>query len=147
MQTILKKEILETFQMDAAIINGTTNKRQELVDEFNKSEGFGILILSPKAAGTGLTITSANHVIHYTRWWNPAVENQATDRVYRIGQEKDVYVYYPIVTSNQSNKTVEEIIDELIRQKKNLAENVIVPSKGDSIEKELMAEMSPVLHA
>src|SRR5690625_1153626 len=90
MQAILKREILNTFNLNAQIINGTTGHRQQIVDKFNKTLGFEVLILSPKAAGTGLTITGANHVIHYTRWWNPAVENQATDRVYRIGQEKDV---------------------------------------------------------
>jgi len=77
---------------------------------FNETPGFGITILSPKAAGVGLTITSANHVIHNTRWWNPAVKNQATDRTYRIGQNKDVYVYH-IITTDQTtfpNGTVEE---------------------------------------
>src|SRR5699024_5283677 len=86
MQAILKIELLMTFGIEAAVINGASGHRQSIVDDFNKKSGFDILILSPKAAGTGLTITSANHVIHYTRWWNPAVENQATDRVYRIGQ-------------------------------------------------------------
>lgn len=59
---------------------------------FNSKSGFDIMILSSKTVRTGLTITSANYVIHYTRWWNPAVENQATDRVYGIGQEKEVSV-------------------------------------------------------
>src|SRR5699024_2853889 len=104
MQAILKIELLMTFGIEAAVINGASGHRQSIVDDFNKKSGFDILILSPKAAGTGLTITSANHVIHYTRWWNPAVENQATDRVYRIGQEKDVHVYYPIVTGAGQNK-------------------------------------------
>jgi SNF2 family DNA or RNA helicase len=99
------------------------------------------MILSPKAAGTGLTITSANHVIHYTRWWNPAVENQATDRVYRSGQEKDVHVYYPIAISNEQwlERTVEQIVDTLLQEKQQLANNIIVPSKQLDIEKELIA--------
>src|SRR5699024_6790625 len=117
MQVILRKEILMTFGIDASVINGTSGHRQSIVDEFNQKTGFDVLISSPKAAGTGLTITSANHVIHYTRWWNPAVENQATDRVYRIGQERDVHVYYPIVTGADNNKTVEEVIDELLEDK------------------------------
>jgi len=141
MQVILRKEILMTFGIDASVINGTSGHRQSIVDEFNQKTGFDVLILSPKAAGTGLTITSANHVIHYTRWWNPAVENQATDRVYRIGQERDVHVYYPIVTGADNNKTVEEVIDELLEDKKALAENVIVPSKGESIEQEVLNQM------
>ena len=129
MQGILKKNIINLYNLNPMIINGETNSRQEIVDEFNKSDGFGVLILSPKAAGTGLTITGANHVIHYTRWWNPAVENQATDRVYRIGQEKDVHVYYPIIQSNKGGQTVEEVVDVLLTRKNELAENVIVPSK------------------
>lgn len=146
MQGILKKEILMKYNVEAPIINGSTGHRQQVVDQFNSSSGFGVMILSPKAAGTGLTITGANHVIHYTRWWNPAVENQATDRVYRIGQEKDVHVYYPIVEAEGTRKTVEEIIDEVLTAKKSLAENVIVPSKGDSIEKEVLSEMSELVH-
>jgi len=141
MQAILKREILNTFNLNAQIINGTTGHRQQIVDKFNKTLGFEVLILSPKAAGTGLTITGANHVIHYTRWWNPAVENQATDRVYRIGQEKDVHVYYPIVEIGNGQKSVEEIIDDILNAKKSLAENVIVPSIGESIEKEVLKEI------
>jgi superfamily II DNA or RNA helicase len=141
MQTILKEIISQEFGVNAPIINGATERRQQTVDIFNKSEGFQIMILSPKAAGTGLTITSANHVIHYTRWWNPAVENQATDRVYRIGQEKDVHVYYPIAISNEQwlERTVEQIVDTLLQEKQQLANNIIVPSKQLDIEKELIA--------
>lgn len=145
MQAILRKEILNTYNIDAKIINGATGHRQQVVDEFNKIPGFNVLILSPKAAGTGLTITGANHVIHYTRWWNPAVENQATDRVYRIGQEKDVHVYYPIVSLESNQKSVEEIIDDVLQGKKSLAENVIVPSAGGSIQDEVLKEMSGIV--
>ncbi|CQR46608.1 RNA polymerase-associated protein RapA [Paraliobacillus sp. PM-2] len=141
MQVILKQAILNKFDLNPAIINGTTDRRQHVVDQFNQKDGFDILILAPKAAGTGLTITSANHVIHYTRWWNPAVENQATDRVYRIGQEKDVHVYYPIVTSDEGGTSVEEVVDKLLSKKKELAENVIVPSKDIDIEKEVLGQV------
>ncbi|MYL35844.1 hypothetical protein GLW05_19925 [Pontibacillus yanchengensis] len=137
MQAILKLAIINEFSIIPMIINGSTDSRQALVDQFNKMPGFDVMILSPKAAGTGLTITSANHVIHYTRWWNPAVENQATDRVYRIGQEKDVHVYYPIVTGAGQGRTVEEIVDKLLTDKKALAENVIVPSKDLDMEEVL----------
>ena len=78
------------------------------------------MVLSVKAAGTGLNLTAANHVIHFDRWWNPAVENQATDRAYRIGQEKNVMVHKLV-----SKGTIEERIDEIIEGKKELAENVI----------------------
>lgn len=145
MQTILKREILMSFNIEAAIINGSSNSRQSIVNEFNQKPGFNVLILSPKAAGTGLTITGANHVIHYTRWWNPAVENQATDRVYRIGQEKDVTVYYPIVEAKGDSRTVEQVIDDILVVKKKLAENVIVPSKGDSVEQEVLDQLKDAL--
>ncbi|WP_428912059.1 DEAD/DEAH box helicase [Niallia sp. Krafla_26] len=141
MQAILKKNIINIFETNPMIINGETNSRQEIVDEFNNSDGFGVLILSPKAAGTGLTITGANHVIHYTRWWNPAVENQATDRVYRIGQEKEVHVYYPIIQGNKGGQTVEEVVDALLSRKNELAENVIVPSRNIDIENELLKQL------
>jgi non-specific serine/threonine protein kinase len=79
-----------------------------------------------KAGGTGLTLTNANHVIHFDRWWNPAVENQATDRAYRIGQTQKVMVHKLI-----SRGTIEEKIDAMIESKKELAENV-VGSGGES---------------
>ncbi|QIZ08473.1 DEAD/DEAH box helicase [Priestia megaterium] len=140
MQTILRNAIRDQFNINPNIINGMTNRRLDVVNWFNSKEGFDVLILSPKAAGTGLTITSANHVIHYTRWWNPAVENQATDRVYRIGQEKPVYVYYPIVSDKQkrtSNGTVEEIVHKILSEKQELASNVITTSKKMNIEEEV----------
>jgi len=141
MQAILKRAVAETFKIIPNLINGTTNGRQSVVDEFNQKPGFDILILSPKAAGTGLTITGANHVIHYTRWWNPAVENQATDRVYRIGQEKNVEVYDPIIKDTDSGRTVEEVVDQLLSEKKELSENVITPSKNLNIEQEILHQV------
>ena len=79
------------------VINGDVpgGKRLARAEEFEQQPGFGVLILSPRAGGVGLTITGANHVIHLGRWWNPAIEDQATDRVYRIGQDKPVHVYTP----------------------------------------------------
>ena len=78
------------------------------------------MVLSVKAAGVGLNLTAANHVIHFDRWWNPAVENQATDRAYRIGQEKNVMVHKFV-----SKGTIEERIDEIIKQKITLADSII----------------------
>jgi SNF2 family DNA or RNA helicase len=144
MQQLLRKYIRETFDINPLIINGMTGRRQELVDMFNSKPGFDAMILSPKAAGTGLTITAANHVIHYTRWWNPAVENQATDRVYRIGQERPVTVYYPIVTDQQGilrEGTVEQIVHRILVEKQELASSVIVPSKKVRIEDEVLKGM------
>ena len=93
--------ILKTrYQMQQLplVINGSIAavERQKRVERFQQGEGFDVMILSPRAGGVGLTLTAANHVIHLSRWWNPAVEDQATDRIYRIGQTRPVHVYYPI---------------------------------------------------
>lgn len=102
------------------------------------------MLLSPKAAGVGLTITSANHVIHYTRWWNPAVENQATDRAYRIGQEKNVSVYQIITTDKQNfpGGTVEELMHELLLSKRDLAENVIIPFNARELQEKVYEKIT-----
>jgi len=98
MQTMIAKAIFSWYGILPQIINGdiSTDKRSLILSQFKRTQGFNVIILSPEAAGVGITVTEANHVIHYTRLWNPAKEAQATDRVYRIGQSKDVYVYYPI---------------------------------------------------
>ena len=83
------------------------------------------MILSLKAGGTGLNLTAANHVIHYDLWWNPAVENQATDRTFRIGQTKDVIVHRFI-----SLNTFEEKINEMLEKKKELTENIITSGEN-----------------
>ncbi|QBP42693.1 DEAD/DEAH box helicase [Paenisporosarcina antarctica] len=128
-QSILKKEISSRYGVHVPIIDGNTKNRSEVVKDFGNQTGFGVMLLSPKAAGVGLTITSANHVLHYTRWWNPAVENQSTDRAYRIGQTKDVYVYQIITQDKENfpNGTVEEIMHQMLIDKSELAENVIIP--------------------
>lgn len=99
MQTWLRSYFKDAFGLtDVALINGTTPsaQRQAAVDRFQTSPaGFGLMLLAPKAAGVGLTITAANHVIHLERWWNPAVEDQCTDRAYRIGQDKPVTIWLP----------------------------------------------------
>ncbi|GAB7048952.1 DEAD/DEAH box helicase [Catenuloplanes indicus] len=95
-------------------------RRDELVERFQTGDEPTIFLLSLKAAGTGLNLTAANHVIHVDRWWNPAVEDQATDRAYRIGQRKNVQVRKFICTG-----TLEERIDEMIERKKALAEAVV----------------------
>ena len=128
MQSILRRVILDEFGIDAEIINGeVTGNRLDVVKRFSDISGAGALILSPRAAGVGLTITAANHVIHYTREWNPAVENQATDRVYRIGQEKPVSVYYPILTAADF-LCADEKLDQLLTSKRNLMQRVIIPA-------------------
>ena len=112
----------EIFHQDGLILHGGTQikKRTEMVEAFNGTDYIPFMVLSVKAAGVGLNLAAANHVIHFDRWWNPAVENQATDRAYRIGQSKNVIVH-KFVTKG----TIEERIDEIINNKKTLAESVI----------------------
>ncbi len=112
------------------VVNGKVpgRKRTEIVDSFQKGEGFGVLLLSPKAGGVGLTITAANHVVHLERWWNPAVEDQATDRAYRIGQLKPVTVYYPLAVSQKlDHPTYDELLDRLLSEKRKLSRSVLLP--------------------
>ena len=110
------------FHAKGYIIHGGTpvKRRTEIVDSFQGERYVPFIVLSVKAAGTGLNLTRANHVIHFDRWWNPAVENQATDRAFRIGQTKDVMVHKLV-----SQGTIEEKIDAVINSKRELAENVI----------------------
>ncbi len=91
-----------------------------MIEAFQTKDSARVMVISLKAGGTGLNLTSATHVIHYDRWWNPAVEDQASDRPYRIGQTKNVMVHRLITL-----ETFEERIDEILRSKKELAEMTI----------------------
>lgn len=127
-QRVLQDRIRKEFGLWADIINGEiTQNRQTIIDIFSDKIGFNVLILGHTVAGVGLNITAANNVIHYTRPWNPAKENQATDRVHRIGQSKPVNIYYPIVKDERFT-TVEARLDELIRSKESLAQDVLRPT-------------------
>ena len=95
-------------------------KRDTMVNEFDQEDGSPIFLLSLKAGGTGLNLTAASHVIHLDRWWNPAVEDQATDRAYRIGQKRSVLVHKLV-----SSGTIEERLDAMIQSKRNLAGKVV----------------------
>jgi SNF2 family DNA or RNA helicase len=99
-------------------------KRQALVEQFQSDDGPPFFILSLKAGGTGLNLTAACHVIHFDRWWNPAVENQATDRAFRIGQKHNVLVHKFITTG-----TVEEKIDAMITEKQKMADEILSSGK------------------
>ena len=108
--------IFGSFNKNVEILNGDTKKnKNSIIQTFRNSKGFDVVILSPLVAGFGLTLTEANHVIHYTRMWNPAKEDQATDRTYRIGQDKKVTVHLPILTFGDDNeyeyKSVEDWIE------------------------------------
>jgi len=144
-QTILQQTFCEVLGVECDILNGTTTKQAEkIIKKFSDSKGFGVLILSPDVAGVGLTITAANHVIHYGRWWNPAQENQATDRVYRIGQEKPVFVHYFVsqFRNRKGTKTFDENLHEVITQKNNLARDFLTPRPGEgSCKKQLTKEV------
>ena len=135
-QYVLRNSIRKKFGVWADIINGEVTKdRQLIIDIFSEKPDFNVIILGHQVGGVGLNITAANHVIHYTRPWNPAKENQATDRAHRIGQEKEVFVYYPIVTDNRF-VTVEKRLDELIQSKADLAKDVLRPSEEYKIKAE-----------
>ena len=133
MQVILVHLIEQKFNIKMLQpINGTMNGtyRQKNIDEFNQSDGFNVLVLSPEAAGVGFTITSANNVIHLSRTWNPAKEDQATDRAYRIGQKKDVNVYLVMACHKDFGKggSFDEKLNALLNYKRKLSENVLFPT-------------------
>lgn len=113
-------------------INGQVdgNTRKKYVDQFQKGEEgqFDVMLLSPKAGGVGLTITAANHVVHLTRWWNPAVEDQSTDRAFRIGQNKPVYVYIPMaIHPKYGDNSFDANLNRLLIKKRNLSINALLP--------------------
>ena len=112
------------------VINGEVDayKRQKRVDEFQSSKDFDVMILSPKAGGVGITLTAANHVVHLSRWWNPAVEDQCSDRVYRIGQTKDVHIYYPLaIYPADPDNSFDIKLDALMTRKRNLSQQLLAP--------------------
>ncbi len=118
----LAQYLAGVFGRDGLVLHGDTaiKSRKKLVDAFQSESGPPFLVLSLKAGGTGLNLTAASHVIHFDRWWNPAVENQATDRAFRIGQTKKVMVHKFVCQG-----TVEEKIDALIRDKTALAGEIL----------------------
>ena len=112
------------------VINGEVNTqlRQDRVDDFQSRVGFDVMILSPKAGGVGITLTAANHVIHLSRWWNPAVEDQCSDRAYRIGQTKDVHVYYPMaINPSEPESSFDLKLDQLMTRKRILSQKLLAP--------------------
>ncbi|MBV9230287.1 MAG: DEAD/DEAH box helicase, partial [Chloroflexi bacterium] len=120
---LLRQYLQETLDCEVLFLHGGTNKKQRdmMVQRFQEERrGAPLFILSLKAGGVGLNLTAANHVFHFDRWWNPAVENQATDRAFRIGQKKNVQVHKFVCVG-----TLEERIDQMIEQKKGLAESIV----------------------
>ncbi|MFM9960959.1 MAG: DEAD/DEAH box helicase [Planctomycetaceae bacterium] len=132
----LAKYLEQVFGQPGLVLHGgvAVGKRKELVRRFQEEDGLPFFVISVKAGGTGLNLTAASHVVHFDRWWNPAVENQATDRAFRIGQKRNVLVHKFVCRG-----TLEERIDQMIRDKQELADQILgVQSEGES----LLTEMS-----
>jgi SNF2 family DNA or RNA helicase len=136
MGQLLKSQLQQQLGISTLFLHGGTpaEKRTVMVKRFQDDlAGPPVFILSLKAGGIGLNLTRANHVFHFDRWWNPAVENQATDRAFRIGQRQNVQVHKFVCAG-----TIEEMVDELIESKKALAELVV--GSGESWLTELSTD-------
>jgi len=130
MYALSEKYSLPVFSIDGRV---DIDERLNKIDAFSSIKGFSAMVLNPTTAGMGLNITAANHVIHYSRQWNPALEEQATARAYRNNQSKEVNVYYMFYAG-----TIEEIIDERLRQKRQLSSRIISPVDNKENEMDLM---------
>ena len=152
-QHLLKRVIQERFGLaDISIVNGDTPgsaqressmklSRQQAVNRFQAASGFNAIIMSPLAAGVGLNIAEANHVIHYSRWWNPAKEDQASDRVYRIGQTRPVHIYLPMATHPEF-RTFDVVLHELLERKRQLSQGTLFPTEQAEVtRKEILDEL------
>lgn len=126
------------------VINGQvkSRSRQDKVNAFQNDKGrFDVMLLSPRDGGVGLTLTAANHVIHFTRWWNPAVEDQATDRIYRIGQQLPVHVQYPMAIHPTIQKCFDFNLNQLLKEKRKRSADLLLPtSDEDGILESLLSE-------
>jgi SNF2 family DNA or RNA helicase len=128
MGDLIQRHLQETFGREVPFLHGGVSRKQRdrLVERFqNGDDGPRLFLLSLKAGGTGLNLTAANHVFHFDRWWNPAVENQATDRAFRIGQRRNVQVHKFLCVG-----TLEEKIDEMIERKKEIAGRTVGAGEG-----------------
>lgn len=139
-QRLLQRAIDERFGFRPEIINGATaaaksgsGSRQDIIDNFQSTFGFSVLILSASAVGFGVNIQEANHVIHFTRTWNPAKEDQATDRAYRIGQTRDVYVYCPTV-AGPGYESFEQRLAQRLDYKRDLSKDMLAGAQELSID-------------
>ena len=155
-QHLLAHVVREYFGLkDVCIVNGDTPgstqransmkmSRQQSVDRFQAALGFNAIIMSPLAAGVGLNITEANHVIHYSRWWNPAKEDQASDRVYRIGQKRPVHIYLPMATHSEF-QTFDVILHELLERKRRLSQGTLFPTEQTEVTpKEILEQLQSI---
>lgn len=146
-QRHLKVWLQQKYGISVSIINGDTatqgsvGTRHEMIRSFQDSDGFNIIVMSPVAAGRGLTVTAANHAIHLERHWNPAKEAQATDRIYRIGQRRPVHVYMPkAIHPDQEIISFDQSLHQLLEQKTQLKNAVVVPEAVT--DQELLTSLS-----
>lgn len=125
------------------LINGAVDgkSRQARVDRFQSSAGrFDVMLLSPRAGGVGLTLTSANHVIHLSRWWNPAVEDQCTGRVLRIGQTRPVTIRIPTAVLPDGRRSFDENLHALLERKRRLMREALLPPAATDADREDLLE-------
>ena len=136
LQKKLKGICAARWSLEAHVINGETpgDRRKKTVEHFSDFEGFNVMFISPKAGGVGLNIVSANHIIHLERWWNPAVEDQANDRIFRIGQRRPVFVYYPLAVHPDYN-SFDIILNDLLNKKRGMRSETLIPSEPNKNER------------
>lgn len=151
MQESLQKAINQRFALpdELKAVNSQLRRKKQVIDQFKYHTGFCALVLSPKCAGMGLNLQEANHVFHVSRWWNPAIEDQATCRAYRTGQQNDVHVYYCISVlsdGNEGEMTFDQALHELLTEKRkkrsdllsleyatNIREHDVADKMGDKL--------------
>jgi non-specific serine/threonine protein kinase len=138
----LARFLAKIFGRKGLVLHGGTPvaKRQKLVQTFQEDPGVPFFVLTVKTGGVGLNLTAAPHVIHFDRWWNPAVEKQATDRAYRIGQHRNVLVHRLICQG-----TIEERIDQMLYTKQELSDDIIKESRGRPLTEMSNDELLSVL--
>jgi hypothetical protein len=140
LQRLIQRAVIHRFDFRPEIVNGSTSvdsrseaSRQILIDRFQAPEGFGAIILSTTAVGFGVNVQGANHVIHFTRPWNPAKEDQATDRAYRIGQMRDVFVYCPTVVGSNF-ESFDQRVDALLADKRSLSKDILAGTQEITLD-------------
>lgn len=132
-QRVLSELIRHRYRMPRhpQVINGDTATKalNQIKDDFQLGTGFNVLLLGPRSAGFGLTLTSANHVVHMNRWWNPAVEDQCSDRVYRMKQTRDVFIHLPIaVHPRLGDASFDVVLNGMLEEKRGLSRDIVVPT-------------------
>lgn len=143
-QEALQRAINNKFGLPRKLkaVNSQLVNKDDVIEAFQQHDGFCALVLSPKCAGMGLNLQEANHVFHVSRWWNPAIEDQATCRAYRTGQKKDVYVYYCLSrldSAPNGEKTFDEALHELLSEKRRKRTDLLSPGYAQNISESALA--------